>query len=264
VAQSEEPRAERISHLRWVAIADMKVSPVAQREFRPQHTEALAADFDLEAIGFPVVSHRGGSYYILDGQHRIAALKLIGYGDQKVQCECYEGLTEEDEARLFLRRSKVKAIPLIEKYKIGLTARLDRECDMDRTLKTNGFTVSQNHGDHTISCVGSLYKIYDRAGAGTMAWSVRVAYNAFGEDGLEGRLLEGLALIRQRYNGQLPEEQAVTNRLASRSGPLGIYQKANTLKRQTGNTQTQCIAGAIVEMLNGGRGGFKIPDWWKS
>ena len=82
----KHPRASR---LRWVRLGDMRVSPKAQREFRKAHAESLAANFDLEAIGFPVVSLRGGDYWIIDGQHRIAALKLNGFDDDDlIQCEC--------------------------------------------------------------------------------------------------------------------------------------------------------------------------------
>lgn len=258
-------KAERVSHLRWVPISAMKVSPKAQREFRRNHAEAIAADFDLEALGYPVVSHRGTSYYILDGQHRIAALRLIGYGDQQAQCECYEGLTEEDEARLFLRRSATKVIPLFEKYKIGITAGLDRECDIDRTLRANGFTVSKTNDPMSVGCVGSLCKVYDKAGVATMVWAVRVAYNSFGADGLEGPVIEGLGLIRQRYNGQLPDEPEVVGRLGkARSGVTSLYQRAAVVQKQMGGTKTQALAAAAVELMNQGRGGKKLPDWWKS
>ena len=52
--------------------------------------------FDPEQMDAPTVNCRGGWYYLIDGQHRIAALKqwLASWEDQQVQCWCYDGLTE--------------------------------------------------------------------------------------------------------------------------------------------------------------------------
>ena len=97
-------RIERAGRLRWVPLAQMRINPLAQRDLNQAWVAKLAAGFDLEQIGAPVVSHRGGWYYLIDGQHRIEALKLwLGsWEGQQVQCWCYEGLTEAQEAELFL------------------------------------------------------------------------------------------------------------------------------------------------------------------
>lgn len=65
----------RQARLRWVPIAQMKVNPLAQRELNQARVDKLAANFDPEQIGTPTVNHRDGAYYIIDGQHRIEALK---------------------------------------------------------------------------------------------------------------------------------------------------------------------------------------------
>jgi ParB-like nuclease domain len=95
-AGKPEGRIQRSARLRWVPLAQMRVNPLAQRDLRPARVSRLAAVFDLEQMGVPTVSHRGDWYYLIDGQHRIAALKqwLGTWQDQQVQCWAYEGLTE--------------------------------------------------------------------------------------------------------------------------------------------------------------------------
>ncbi|HEV8279964.1 MAG TPA: DUF6551 family protein, partial [Streptosporangiaceae bacterium] len=97
-------RIERKARLRWVPLTQMRVNPLAQRDLNPARVSQLAAAFDVEQMGNPTVSHRGDWYYLVDGQHRIAALKcwLGAWEDQQVQCWTYEGLTEATEAELFL------------------------------------------------------------------------------------------------------------------------------------------------------------------
>jgi len=95
-------RVERKTRLHWVPIPLMRVSPLAQRDLSQARVDELAACFDVEQLGTPVVSHRDGYFYVIDGQHRIEALKALGYGGRQVQCWTYQNLTEADEAAMFL------------------------------------------------------------------------------------------------------------------------------------------------------------------
>ena len=62
-------RIERTARLRWVPLTQMRVNPLAQRDLNAARVSQLAARFELEQMGAPVVSHRGGWYYLIDGQH---------------------------------------------------------------------------------------------------------------------------------------------------------------------------------------------------
>jgi len=115
-------RVERAARLKWCPIAKMRVSPTAQRELKQHRVDHLVANFDLEQIGTPVVSERDGAYYILDGQHRIEALRGIGWGDQQIQCWTYTGLTEEDEAERFLKLNDTLVVDSFSKFRVGVNA----------------------------------------------------------------------------------------------------------------------------------------------
>lgn len=90
-------RNQREARLRWVPISLMRTSPVAQRELNQSRVDYIAANFDPEDLGTPTVSHRDGHFYVIDGQHRVEALKQIGWGDQQIQCWSYDGLNEEQK-----------------------------------------------------------------------------------------------------------------------------------------------------------------------
>jgi hypothetical protein len=63
-----EGRIERTARLRWVPLTQMRVNPLAQRDLNQTRVSQLAASFDVEQMGNPTVSHRGGWYYLVDGQ----------------------------------------------------------------------------------------------------------------------------------------------------------------------------------------------------
>ena len=70
-----EGRIERQARLRWVPLTQMRVNPLAQRDLNQARVSKLAAVFEPEKMDTPTVNHRGDWYYLIDGQHWIAALK---------------------------------------------------------------------------------------------------------------------------------------------------------------------------------------------
>lgn len=262
---SPTPRAERASHLRWVQLGQMRISPKAQREFRQAHAEQFASDFDLEGLGFPVVNHRDGHYYVVDGQHRIAALRIIGFEDtDTVQCETYDGLSEAEEAELFLRRDNRKAIPALDKFRIAITAEREIECDIDRIIRANGCVISRDKVPGGIRSVGTLRKVYVRSDPETLGRTIRLIRDSFGDPGFEASVIDGISLLCQRYNGQLedPETAEILQKL--HGGVHGLLNKAETLRRSTGSPKGHCVAAATVDVVNAKRRGKKLPSWWKS
>lgn len=264
MANSTDARkVERDARLRWVPIPQMKVSAQAQRELNQARVDHLAVNLDLEQIGVPTVSERDGHFFIIDGQHRIEALKAIGYGDQQIQCWCYSGLTEQDEAEKFLKLNDVLAVNAYHRYRVGVQAGRDMETDIDRIVRANGCVVSLDQIPGAISAVGTLRRIYGRSGAQVLGRTLRLTAKAYGDPGLVAPVLDGIGHLTARYNGDLNDDEAVKKLGGALGGVNGLLGKAEILRRQTGNGKGVCVAAAAVEIINTGRGGKKLPSWWK-
>lgn len=137
------------------------------------------------------------------------------------------------------------------------------ESDINRIVKANGLAVAQSKADNAIAAVGTLIKIYRRSGGVVLGRALRIARDAYGKPGLEGVVVDGLALLCQRYNGELDEAAAIDKLARVHGGVNGLTGKAAALRRQTGANANQTIAAAAVEIINSGKGGKKLPDWWK-
>lgn len=255
-------RVNREARLRWVPIADMRVNPVAQRELRDYRVDRLVANFDLEQIGTPTVNERDGVYYVIDGQHRIEALKRMGWVDQQIQVWCYVGLTEQEEAEKFLKLNDSLAVDAFSKFKTAVTAGREMEVDIDRIVRAQGLNIGRHESDGTIRAVGKLQSVYNRGGAETLGRTLRIVRDSFGDPGLEGLVIDGIGLLCSRYNGELDEKKAIEKLSAVRGGVNGVLGRAETLHRATGNAKAHCVAAAAVEAINRGKGGKKLPDWW--
>lgn len=260
---SRPNRVERAAALRWVPLALMVVSPLAQREKNQARVDKIAANLDIEQLGTPTVSHRDAKFYVIDGQHRIEALREIGWGDQQVQCWVYEGLTEQDEAEKFLRLNDVLAVNAFARFRVGVQAGRLTECDIDRIVRAADCAVSQDQIEGGISAVGTLVRIYDRGGPKVLARTIRICRDAYGTPGLIAAVLDGIGLVCGRYNGDLEDQLAVAKLAGVHGGVNGLLGKAELIRRQTGQARSHSVAAAAVEIVNSGRGGKKLPSWFR-
>ena len=186
----------------------MRVNPLAQRDLNQARVSKLAAVFDPEKMDAPTVNHRGDWYYLIDGQHRIAALKqwLSSWQDQQIQCWTYEGLSEAEEAEKFLALNDTLPVRAFAKFKVSVQAGRDTEADVDRIVRALGLRIARGSG---ISAVATLRRVYTRGGAAVLSRTLRIIRDAYGEAGLDGPVIDGIGLLCQRYNGDLSEQRAI-------------------------------------------------------
>lgn len=261
--------SRRPSKIRPVPINLMRIPPalVVQREFRKAHGDRIAANLDLNKIGFPIVNHRDGNYWVLDGQHRIYALRENGFTADVLDCEVYEDLTDAEMADIFLGRDDRKKIATYDKFHVSVTAGYKRERDILRAVESNGQKISRSK-DEGISAVGALGTVYDRSGDVVLGQVIRTINIGFNGDPLafDRSIVEGLGLVYNRYNGKT-NEKALGNRLNQlRQGAMELLRKANAIQERTGNQKKHCVAAAVVDIYNKAEGPHsknRLPSWWK-
>lgn len=260
-------KMERRARLRWIPLGKMKVSSVAQRELVPAHVNHILTEFDPELVGNPHVSERDSHYYIVDGQHRIAALKAWlgdGWENQQLHCWTYFDLSESEEADLFDRLNDVRSVSAFDKFRVRVNAGRPVQTDIERQVRHEGMVISRDNVPGGIKAVGTLERVYNRSDAATLGRALRIIRDAYGDSGLEAAVIDGMGHLCQRYNGQLKEDVAVKKLAAARGGVNGLLSKAEVLRKQTGTAKGQCVAAAAVDIINSGKGGGKLPSWWKS
>lgn len=255
----------RQSHLQWVAADDLRTNPVAQREFRPAWAEKILADFDLDKFQVPHVNRRAdGALYIMEGQHGTWAYREFFGEGQQIQVWLYDGLTEQEEAEFFLSLNNKKAVDAMAKFKVGVTAGREVECDIDRIVRANGCHVSSNTADkNAIAAVGALTSIYNRQGAANLGQTLRIIGDSFTEGGYERPILLGVSMALARYP-QMEVAHLVKQLAAIRNGWKGLIQRMNLIKESMGCRLDEAAAAAVVEFYNQGRrGSKKLPKWWR-
>jgi hypothetical protein len=251
-----------------VKLGAMRVSPEAQRhKINRARVALLVANLDLEQIGNPHLNERDGHFFIIDGMHRIEAYKRWvgdGWETQELQCWTYVGLTEQEEANKFDLLNNVLRVSAYDTYRVRRTAGRPIETEIDRIVRAQGLVVSLDSSlPGAIGCVSTLRKVLTRSDGPTLGRTLRIIRDAYGDPGFQGPVIDGIGLLCQRFNGELPEPVAVEKLGGARGGVNGLLNQAEVLRRKTGNYKSHCVAAAAVEIINTGRNGKRLPSWWK-
>lgn len=259
-------RIQRKASLADVPLALMRINPLAQRDLNTGRVDKLVAEMDLEQLGTPTCSHRDDLFFLLDGHHRIEALKKWLGDDWETQsypCWTYVGLSEQDEAEVFLKLNDTLTVTAFDRFTKGVAAGRSEESEIDRIVREQGLRISRQVGSGSVRAVGTLRRVY-RLGPNVLDLALGMVQAAYGETGLDAHVIEGVGLLVQRYDGELDHEVAV-NRLRKTTGGLhGLLNAAEGLRLKTGNPRAHCIAAAAVDIYNRGRGGRKLPSWWRA
>lgn len=141
---------------------DTVVDHAYQREQDEARVERMAKMFRADLIGVPVLHRRrDGSMVRIDGQHRLAAAILAGFGDVPVMCEIHEGLSLDEEARLFLNlnghRSAVRAI---DKFQAKTVARDETALAIVATLASLKLQVKKNRSKNSVCAIQAIEKAH--------------------------------------------------------------------------------------------------------
>ena len=152
-----------------------------QRPTKTAQVDQIVAGFDEAKLGLPIVSERDGKYHLLDGAHRAAALRRIGY--THALCIVLSGLTYQDEAEYFRTQNQnCRSLTRYNLYKAGLEAGEETCVKIDEICRANGYVVGMSASRfNTIAAIYALTTIC----------------SAYGFEALDSTL----ALIRATWEG---------------------------------------------------------------
>ena len=130
-----------------------------QRPTTPSQVDNIASAFDEAKLGVPIVNLRDGKYHLLDGAHRIAALRKLGY--THTLFIVLTGLTYQDECDYFRTQDRnSSALTKYNQFISGLEAQDPLYVAIDQICRANGFTVGMStHDFNTISAIFALTTI---------------------------------------------------------------------------------------------------------
>lgn len=238
-----------------------------QRPVNPREVDRLIREWDERLLDPVTVSFRDGKFYVIDGQHRISAMrKMNGGNGVMVNCKVYNGLTYEQEAALCYRLDKAKKrLSLSQSTNALAESGEDAEVTEIRQLVENGGFVwalgKSRGGTGEIVSTRALVNAYRLLGGATFTRMLQLLWDTWEGDprSLTAAILSGMALFVKTYETEISDKTFVSR--LSQADPDEINRRG----RADFSTSSVALryARVILEKYNGQRGGRKLPYRFK-
>src|SRR5712671_2608015 len=140
-----------------IPIADLKVDTEYQRGLIGARVDRISENWSWIACGVLTIALRGtgsGNYYVVDGQHRVAAAER--HGLTEVPCMVFESQDHQEEAQGFLdANTNRKAMSVIDRYRALLIVQDSIALEVKRLLDAAGRLPSEGnvHDGSAIKCI---------------------------------------------------------------------------------------------------------------
>ena len=226
-----------------------------QRKVEKRIVNKLVREWNPVLLTPLVVSHREGRYYLVDGQHRVAAMRRIYGGDVKTECVVHEGLTVQQEADLYIRfDGSIKRITKRQSVKAMLESSSDTRPQVIKgLLKEAGFhwaLKGRNPANYYINVTSTLFRAYDLLGPDNFRRLFIMLAGTWNgvPTSVTARMISGTALFLKTYLEDL-DDYVFTLRLSAHS-PVDILHTAQQ-SGGPGNIPTR-IAHVLLDLYNKG------------
>jgi len=220
---------------------DLHVDSSYQRATNIKRVQKIVDNFNPNAIGTIYLSMRNDeSLHIIDGAHRVLALRQLGLEENYINAQVYFGLTPQQEAQLFviMNESRVKPQPY-EIHKAAVTSQDSVALEIDRILQLHGLCLVDLPRDNHVRAVANVYNLYSKMTPHAFSNVFKILKNANGSsyESFSVEYLVAVAIILIKYPhvdidrlittiAKLGHPKVVLNNIIAKSGgKITLFQK---------------------------------------
>ena len=183
-----------------IPLSEICIEPY-QRVLNNARVKRIADNFDPARVGVLLLSKRGPhSYAIVDGQHRLCAMRQIGVSD--AVCIVVVGMSYEDEANYFrIQTRDANPLNAYSLYKAGVQAKDEHFLRIEAILLKNEYTVGLSAEPMVITAVNTLSRVMTMQGEAALDLALQSIRDAWHGDStaLRREMLAGVAEFARRY-----------------------------------------------------------------
>lgn len=263
----------------YFTVDQLSVDPEVQRSLdmlwvrntaQGETTEAFGA-FDAEALGTLLCCRRGdGSLAVVDGQHRKALCEYVGH-TMPVHCEVKTGLDKSQEAALFRKHNKRRAVQPLDSFRIRVVEGDPAAVKIKGVLEAHGWIIRTSKSSHSFAAVSAAEEVYrgfargrKQANLGTLESVISIITEAWGHnaDGVTRPIVLGLGKVIDRHGQRVDIVKLVQVLATYTGGPRVLYSDAKQLRDvSSGISLGDAMASKLVRLVNKGRSRNKLPEW---
>lgn len=243
-----------------VPVDELKVDTSYQRFLSESHIKKLVNEFDPGLIGCLIVSKRKDGYYVIDGQHRLFAIRK--HNIKQVTCNVYHDLTPMQEARLFVSfNNNRKRLTPSEIFKSRLEAGDPDALEVKSIVEGCGLILGINRrlSQNTIMALTTTEQIYrqlGRAGLRRMLTLIKLTWDGAPES-LDSHMLYGMKIFLAKAGKLFTDDDFISK--MKRFGASVILRDGYSMGNYSNSVYTP-YALAILKYYNQNRTKKRIPE----
>lgn len=207
--------------------------PDYQRNLDMNRVKRIVSNFNPNLVNPPKVSYRDGKYYVFDGQHTLAALKMKNHNQNlMVACRVFRGLTKEHEAELFSKQNGISRN--VEKISQMRALYIAHDVDIvefvNLTEKAGLYTnFTKGKAENKIVCVGKAFQVYKATTAGEYVEIMQIIKEAWNgsPESLNKEIIGGVYRFYRKYKGEFKHNTLVKQ--LSKVGPFVIIREGKAM-----------------------------------
>ena len=260
--------------IRAIRISELGTDYTVQRPVNQHRVERIAENFNPAAVRTLAVSKRDDRYVVLDGNHRLHAMRELGFSNgHLVQCEVYTGLSIEEEASLFLEMNDGKKPTYRESFPIRVTQRDPDALAVKEIIESAGFTVAKDGraAEGSIRAVDSVERVYkafahkgDRRFYNEAKQALLIIKAAWGihPEALQMQIIRGAGIFVLTYGVDGFDFDRLVAKL-SKSSPNSIIVWARNNAAVVGGSVPRSVGEAFQQRYNAGlrAASKRLPHW---
>lgn len=203
-----------------------------QREIKPSKVNKIIKNFVPDIMGVGLVSFRGGKFWGIDAQHRIEALKKMGFTE--ILCQVLTGLTYEEECYRFVLLNTGRTQLTANQVFHGRVEEKDKDAmELVEMFRKYRFDYNKNNGtkdDNLIGAVSKFVKMQKTFGMNRVEKVLRILRNAWYGDknSLSSAIITGLSTFLEE--NPTADEMTLTKALEKVMPNILIAQANNYVK----------------------------------
>lgn len=245
--------------LEVLTLQTLKVDSYAQRSYDDRWAKELHDKWDDDKVGVFRVSRRtGGDLYVMDGQHRMGALRMfpdLDESDGEVLALVYEGLTLRQEAELYLAfNSKTRKANPVDTFRLERVAEEAEAVNIQVVLDRHGLIVQMGNGANQVAAVAALRWVYRLGGTDLLDRTFTVIEKSWGVRdrwARDGNILRAVGWVLHK----IPhiDQGSLEDKLGKSGRPGQLIGQARTYRMATKRSLWLETAHQIVAIYNHSR-----------
>ena len=254
----------------WIAEDCLEIDHSYQRRrIRDAWVKEIDTRFDPDLFLPLKVNRRrwdNDRLFVMDGQHRLLAIRRKGWDGQLLPCIVYDNLPIETEAKLFDTQGYTKALTPQERFRSALRRHRSEEVIIEEIVSKQGYGLNLDDGrgeNGRITAVETLRKILRRHRSELSGDVLGVCRDGFGLDqGPKGAVLDGVTAFLVRYQKETTFDRRRLVVTLREKSMAAVLSEGMDVKKTMGTTPGDGVGFAIHRAYNRRLGqDRRLPEW---